>query len=367
MGISLRDAGVHSPRAVRNEIVKQIDNMGRQSAYIADQVFPLVELSGESETYFTMNGAKTPMSKSTLNGESEVVYLEGLGEEDVDVDTFKAKVAPERGADEKLNREEEILNLFEQATSTLREKLILTRSLVAWQGLDGIDGLIGEDGQTAHPDLDSNHVLTGSDYSDTANSKPVDDTVEAEYLISTDGDQLDQVGPITAFVPPSVLKDWKLNDDLQANFDSVSALNEDQLETALQLSNIRPVRTQVTRTNAAGKPIDENGNAVDKPKNAATDNILEPYDAANGTNRRNVVIMAPGVQTAFTPWFLDNLTNVARGNADEMKGSFTVDENQAFFTQSWMDEDPMLRWFKIVQEIGFHVWRPGNITVIQDC
>jgi len=366
MGMTLRDAGAHTPRALRNEIVKQVDNMNRESAYIADDIFPLVELSDTEETYFTMGGARLPMSKSTLNGESEVVYLEDLDEDDVSVDIFKAKVAPERGADQKLNNQQEVLNLFEQATSTLREKLLLTRSLVAWQGLDGVPGLIGEDGQTAHPDLATEHVITGSDYSDYANSTPVTDFVEAEYLISEDGGQLDQAGPIAAFCPPSVVKDFKLNKDLQSNFDSVSALNESQLETALQIGNIREIRTQVTRTNKHGEPIDSNGNVVDDPKDAATDNILEPWDDDNSTTRRNVVIMAPGVVTAFIPWFLENLTNIAQGAQDDMKGSFTVDENQAFFTQSWMDEDPMLRWFKIVQEIGFHIWRPGNIAVLQD-
>lgn len=365
MGVTFRDAGVHSPRAIRNEIVRQVDNMNRESAYIADQVFPLVELSDNEETYFTMNGVKMPMSRSTLGAESDVVYLEDLGEDQVDVDVFKAKTAPERGANQKLNNEQEILNLFDQAAATLREKLMLTRSLVAWQGLDGIDGLIGQDGQTAHPDMDSTHVITGSDYSATGSSTPVDDFIEAEYQISDDGNQLDQAGPMTAYLSPSLLRDLKLNDDLQSNWDNISALNEDQLSTALQIDQIREVRTKVARTNANGEPIDDSGNVVDKPENAATDNILEPWDAANSTNRRNVVIMAPGMVTAFIPWFLENLVDVA--SDEDVPGTFAVDENQGFFTQSWVPADPMVRWFKIVQEIGFHLWRPENIAIIQDC
>lgn len=364
MGTTFRDAGVHSPRAIRNEIVRQVDNMDRESAYIADQVFPLVELSDNEETYFTMNGVKMPMSRSTLGAESDVVYLEDLGEDQVTVDVFKAKTAPERGANQKLNNEQEILNLFNQAAATLREKLMLTRSLVAWQGLDGIDGLIGQDGATVHPDLPAGHVLTGSDYSATGTATPVDDFIEAEFQVSNDGNQLDQAGPMTSYVSPSIMRDLKLNDDLQSNWDNISALNEDQLSTALQIDQIREVRTTVARTNANGEPIDSNGNVVDKPSNAATDNILEPWDAGASTNRRNVVIMAPGVQTAFIPWFLENLTDVA--SDEDVSGSFAVNENQGFFTQSWVPNDPMVRWFKIVQEIGFHLWRPENIAILQD-
>ena len=365
MAFTLSKADTISPKTLRNEIVRDLDNQNRQNALIATEVFPLVEMSDSSETYFTMDGAEMPMPRGDLAAESAVVDMEDIDESTIGVETFKAKISPEKGANTELNTDQEILNLFEAAADTLRLRLELARSLVAWQGYGGIDGMIGADGATAHPDIDTSHVFGSlTAFSDTANSTPQDAFTDAHFQITNDGDMLDSAGQITAYMSPSTLRDLKQNDDLEGRFSGVETqgLTEDQVANILPVDRIQEVRTQVVRTDANGQPVDDSGNVVSDPSNAAKDNILEPHDGSS--NVRNVVIGAPGQVSGFIPWFADRLAE--HGEQAPPGGDFAVDMGNGFITQMWTENDPLVTWFKIAQEIGFHLMRPDNWAILQD-
>jgi hypothetical protein len=367
MAFTLSKADTISPKTLRNEIVRDLDNQNRQNALIAPEVFPLVELSDSSETYFTMDGGEMPLPRGDLAAESTVVDMDDIDENQIDVETFKAKISPEKGADTELNTDQEILNLFEAAADTLRLRLDIARSMVAWRGYGGIDGMIGQEGQTAHPDIDASHVFTSlTSFDQTGSATPQDGFIDAQFQITNDGDMLDQAGQITAYMSPSTLRDLKKNDDLESRFSGVDTqgLTEDQVANILPVDRIQEVRTQVIRTNANGEPIDGSDNVVEDPSNAVKDNILEPYDESGGVQRRNVVIGAPGRVSAFIPWFADRLAE--HGEQAPPGGDFAVDMSNGFLTQMWTENDPLVTWFKIAQEIGFHIHRPDNWAILQD-
>lgn len=364
MAFTLRDADLLSPKTVRNEIVRDLDNMSRMDELHATDVFPLVGLSDSEETYYKMDGARTGMQAAAVSAESPVGHIETLGQDDVGVDTYKEKISPEKGVDTELNTDEEILRLFEASTEFLREDLRLTRSIISWRGDNQVDGMVGPDGTTPHPDLSSDHVLSpATQYSDLANSNPQADFIEADYLINEDGQSLNEASGVTGYMSPSTLFDLKRNDDLQSRFSGVEVqgLTEQQVASVMPFDNIETVRTQVVRTNSTGQPVDENGNVVDNPENAATDNVLDPY---NGSSvQRNIVVGAPGEVSAFIPFFVDRLAEMA-ANAPPT-GDMSVDETNGFITQTWTQADPTISWLKIMQEVGFHLHRPDNWVVIQ--
>jgi len=364
MAFTLQDANLHSPEAVMNRIVRQIDQMEDDGRLVTNDIFPLVELSDTQEKHFTHVGVRPGMRETAIASESPVGDIEGLGERDVSVDTFKKKIQPEKGVNTELNTQQEILNLFNAVSDALMEDILLTRATMAWRGQGTVDGLVGPQGATAHPEIDSTHVRTpGTAYSDTANSTPIADFIDAEFRINEDGSALGQAGSMTAYVTPSILRDLKLNDDIQSEYDNVRALDQDQLSDAFQLDRIRVIRTQVARTNDSGVPLDSDGNQVDRFEDAARDNVLEPYDPVAGERIRNVVVMPPGQVTAFQPWFLDRLAEM--GGASPT-GDVSMDSTNGWMTQTWTEPDPLATWFKAAQEVGFHVMRGDNIYVIQD-
>ena len=364
MPFTLRDANLHSPEAIMNRMVRQVNQMDDDGRLVTTSVFPLVELSDSMEKHFTMDGIRPGMRQSSLASESPIGDIEDLGERDVSVETFKKKIQPDKGVDTELNNQTEILNLFNAASDALMEDVLLTRAEMAWQGLGDVDGMIGTDGLTAHPEIPASHVVSpGTAYSDTENSSPITDFIEAEYAVNEDGTRLGQAGPMTAYMPPSALRDLKLNNEIQSEYENVRALTQDQLSDAFQLDTIRFIRTQVVRRNAAGAPIDENGDTVDDLGDAVQDNVLEPYDPAADTTRRNIVIGAPGQVSAFMPWFLDRLAE--RGDVAPT-GDISVDASNGWMTQTWTEPDPLVTWFKAAQEIGFHVTRGDNWFIIQD-
>lgn len=366
MAFTLSKADTISPKTLRNEIVRDLDNQARENALIAPEVFPLVEMSDSQETYFTMDGGEMPLPRGDLAAESTVVDMSDIDESQIDVETFKAKISPEKGANTELNTDQEILNLFEAAADTLRLRLELARSMVSWRGHGGIDGMIGEEGLTAHPDIDSTHVFTPATPFSDETSTPQNTFIDADFQITNDGDALDQAGSITAYMSPSVLRDLKKNDDLESRLSDAATevLTEDQVASVIPFDEIQVVRTQVIRTNAQGEPVDSSGNVVSDPGNAAKDNILEPWDPSAGTNRRNIVIGAPGQVSGFIPWFADRLAE--HGEQAPPGGDFSVDMQNGFITQMWTENDPLVTWFKIAQEIGFHLMRPDNWAIIQD-
>lgn len=367
MAFTLADADLLSPKTVRNEIVRDIDNMSRMDQLHATDVFPLVGLSDSEEVYYKMDGIRTGMQPAGIASESPVGHIEKLTQDNVTVDSYKEKISPEKGVDTELNTQEEILRLFEAATDFLREDLMLTRSRLSWRGDSQVDGMVGADGQSAHPDIDSGHVLSSTDdYSNTGTASPQDDFIESDFLITEDGTALQQAGMMTAYMSPSVMYDLKRNDSLENRFSGVEVrgLTEQQVANVLPFDQIETVRTQLVRTNDSGEPIDETDTVVTDPSDAATDNVLEPYDYSSGTKRRNIVIGAPGEVSAFIPFFVDRLGEMA-DNAPP-SGDMSVDETSGFITQTWTQNDPTISWLKIMQEVGFHLHRPDNWVVIQD-
>lgn len=362
MPYTLQKANLHSPEAIMNRVVRRINQMEDDARLVTNDVFPLVELSDTSEKHFTMDGMRTGMTRTAIASESPVGDVEALGEKDVTVDTYKKKISPEKGVQTELNSQTEILNLFNATADALMEDILLTRARLAWQGDDAVAGMVGPDGTTAHPDIPSDHVATPSTpYSDHENATPIIDFLDAEYRITDNGSALGEAGSVTGYISPSVLKDLKLNDDIQDQYQDVRALSEQQLTDAFQIDRLRVIRTKLTRTNDDGEPIDEDGNVVEHPEDAARDNVLEPYDGTE--NRRNIVIGAPGQVSAFMPWFLDRLAE--HGDAAP-SGEISVDATNGWMTQTWAQNDPLVSWYKAAQEVGFHMMRGNNWYIVQD-
>lgn len=364
MTFTLADADLLSPKTVRNEIVRDIDNMSRMDGLAATDVFPLVALSDSEEKFYKMDGIRTGMQPAGLTSESPVGNIGKLTQDNITVSTYKQKISPEKGVDTELNTDEEILRLFEASADFLREDLMLTRERITWQGDSNVDGMIGSGGTTAHPDLDSSHVLTSTgDYS-TQTTEIQGDFMEADFQITDDGTALSEAGTLTAYMSPSVMYDLKQNDDLESRFGGVEVqgLTDEQVASVLPFDNIETVRTKLVRTDSNGQPVDDTGSVVNDPTNAAVDNVLEPH---NGTEqKRNIVIGAPGEVSGFIPFFVDRLSEMA-DNAPP-SGDMSVDTTNGFMTQTWTQNDPAVSWFKIAQEVGFHLMRPDNWVVIQD-
>lgn len=365
--MTLKNAEQISPKTVRNRIVRTISQQGEmeRGARISD-VLPMVELSNATEVYFRQNGTRRPMPNASFTGESPITELEPLSEDDVDVSAYKEKVCPEKGANTELNSEVEILRLFNYASDSLATDAMLSREVAGWRGDSQNEGLVGEDGNDAHSELPTDHVITGSDYSNTGSASPQDDFITATTRIDIDGSNLNEAGTVTAYVPPSVMGDLKKNDNLESRFQGVEpqALTEDQVANILPVDNLEPVYTRVPRTNDSGEPIDDSDNVVSDRDDAVEDNVLEPYDFGSGTQRRNVVIAAPGETSGFMPWFLDRLAE--RADAAPETSDVSLDSGEGIMTQIWTDNDPLVTWFKIAQEFGVEIQRGENFAVLQD-
>jgi hypothetical protein len=327
----------------------------------------MVELNNSEQTFFRRNGARMPMGRASTGSESATTTLEDLSEDNVETFTFKEKASPDKGVDTELNSEVEILDLYEETARALRTDLMITREMVAWRGYGGIEGMIGAEGDSAHSDMSSGHVFTPSTaFSNTSTATPQDVFQNARTEINVDGTAFGRTGDMTAYVSPTVMRDLMQNDDLESRFSGVETqgLNQEQVASIIPFPNLELVRTQVVRTNADGEPIDDSDTVVDDPANAARDNILEPYDKSQGSVDRNIVIGMPGEASAFTPWFLNRL--LERADDGSMRGQLSVNRSEGFMSQVWSTEDPLASWFKIAQDIGFHLRRPDNWAIIQD-
>lgn len=370
MPFTLKKAGLLSPKLLRNELVTELDqDARRQGDGVANtqEVFPMQQLDADREHYYREHGGVAPMQPVSLDSESPIMDLQDITEDDVTISPYKAKVSPEKGANTKLNSVREIRDLYQYAAQRLRQNVRVTRDLVAWQGDENIDGMIGPDGVTAHPSLRDDHVITpATPFSDHSTSSPQQHFQMADLLIDEDGSALNQAGVTTAYMTPSMLYDLKMNSDLSDRFTGVEVqgLTQNQVESILPFDRIRKVRMQVPRMDDLGRPIDEAGNPVDDPADAAYDNVLAPYDPATGENKRNILIAAPGPVSAFMPWFSERLSEMAQ-NA-EPTGQYAVDNNAGIVTQTWTDTDPAISWLKVAQEIGLEVIRPNNFVLMQD-
>lgn len=371
--LTLSRADELSPDTVRNQIVRDLQQLQTRGPSIMD-VLPNIVLEDSEETYYRMDTATLPMRQTSLGAEAPAGDTEDLDEDQYTVDTFKKKRSPERGADFELNTDEDLLNAFDWTVNQLERELRMTREIAGWRGLDGIDGFIGSGGLSAHSALATDHVITPSTpFSDTANSTPQNTFTDAHFRIDNDGTMLDELPQVTAYVPPSVMRDLKQNDDLEDRFSGVETqgLTAEQVASILPVDNIEVVYTQAVRTNTEGEPLDSSGNVVDDRSNAEKLNILEPHNtSASGTpsdQARNIVLGTAGDERAAgMPVLTDRLDNiVSRGDA-QPNGEWAVDESMGFITQSWWENDPATTWYKVAQEFGVEIVRPENWVVIQD-
>lgn len=355
-----------TPETARNQIVRDVQQIQNRGPSISD-VLPSIVLNDSEETYYRRHSGVLPMSKTSLSGESPVGQLEDMEKDTMNVDTFKEKVAPEKGVDFEINTQNQLLDVWDDAMEYLRRVLTITREVAGWQGLDGVEGFIGQDGATAHSGLSTSHVIApGTAFSDTVNSNPQDSFTTAEFLIDDDGTMLDELPRPTAYVSPSVMRDLKQNEDLQARFSGVGiqGLTEQQVANVLPFENIQTVYTKTVRTNANGQPVDDAGNVVEDRKDAAKDNILEPHDGV--ANQRNVVIGTGGdVRAGGMPVLTGRLAEMIGSSAADPTGDFSVDRTLGFVTQMWTTPDPAVSWFKIAQEFGVEVVRPDNWAILQ--
>jgi hypothetical protein len=312
------------------------------------------------------------MQHVPYDAESPIGTLGDITEKDITTKGYKKKLAPEKETDAKLNSERQILSLYQWAANQLRTELFLTREQVCWQGDDVTDGFIGTDGASAHDDIPSDHVLTpGTAFSDHANSTPYDELSMASYLIAnSDQGFYDMDAPMdpVAYVSPSVWRDLKLNNDMSDRFSGVEVrgLTGEQVRRLVdsEIPNIREVRVKLPRTDSNGNYVDDQGNIVDDVDDAVYDNVLEPHDGSD--NVRNIVIGTPGPQSAFIPFFGENLGDFDDPTAPDLDTGFATDMQRGFMTQTWMSHDPATTWLKAMQDISFHLHLPEHWVVIQD-
>lgn len=364
-----------TPEVLRNEIVQNIDQMervevgGGESGYAsAMSVFPTVNLDDPEQGYWTWTRIKGPMSPSSLSSESPLGTLELPDKREITTTPYKKKYAPEKGAQTRLGATP--FDVFQQAASEIRTELFLTREQISWRGNSATDGMIGEFGQQAHPDIPTDNVLTpATAWSDSANAQIYDDITSITHNIMTNGmlSGSDNVAP-TMFVSPGVMRDIKRSADIEDRLAGVriKSVTSDVVQEIVdeELGNIRRVMVFLPRTDAAGNYLDEAGNIVETAEEAARDNVLEPYNPATGTKSRHVVIGRPGAGSAYIPWFSDELEEYA--SAAPPHGQISVDNTRGFITQQWTDNDPLVSTYKGMQSIGFHVHHGENWSVIRN-
>jgi hypothetical protein len=360
------------PEIVRNEMVENVDQMQRIEAggderfASALSVFPVVNLNDPDEEWYTMDGARGPMSATSFSSESPVGTLDMPSKEGVDVQSYKKKYRPDKGAETGFSTTP--YSLYRRAAAVLRMETFLTRERNAWLGDDHIDGLQGADGQTPHSGIPSDHLITPSaSWSDDANAQPYDELTNAAFEVINNGRFVgDQALPYV-YGSPAAIRDMKQTDDMEGRIQNVQikSVGDEDVERLIddEIAGLRKVMVYLPRTNANGEYIDETGTVVDSPDDAAHDNVLDPYDPSTDSVTRNVIVGRPGAGSAFIPWFSDRL--LERANVAE-EGEIAVDNQNGFFTQVWNGKDPLQPNFKAAQEIGFELLRGENWAMIQD-
>lgn len=364
-----------TPEVLRNTMVETINQMDRitvegDGGYAsALTVFPMVNMNSPEEGYYTFGGVTGGMPAAAPDAESPVGALTLPSKSSYKTHSYKRKVNPKKEVEVELDASNAPFSLFQYGASYLQSETFVRREIGTWRGDENIDGLIGPDGTTPHPDIDSegNAYTTLTAWSDRANSDPYEDVLNISHDIKTQGLFEANENRPWMFAGPDVIRDLRLNQSLR---DRLGVTRDSTLNTADvsglmgdDIAGIREVAVQVPRTNDNGELVDDAGNVVDEAEDAAMDNILEPYDVAAGTKNRNVVIGSPGVESAFCPWFLDKLTKTA-DNAP-MTSSVSVDGQRGFLTQLWTDDDAIATWMAAKQDFGFHVRRPQNWAVAQ--
>lgn len=362
-----------TPEVLRNEIVQNVDQMERIQVGNGDgfasamSTFPLVNLDDPDEGYYTVGGVRGPMNSTKRDAESPIGTLDLPSKQNVDTEPYKKKYNPEKGTETALK--DAPFSMFSRAASVLRLELFLTREQITWRGDSAVDGLIGQHGTSAHPAIPTGNVDTpATAWSDQANATIYKDMANIAHGVKTNGRLFTEQSMPYAFVGPDVMRDMRLNDDLQSRLSANrnKNLGVEDLNSVLtdDIAGVQQVMVYVPRTNANGEMIDDAGNVVDDADDAALDNILEPWDPAAGAKKRNVVIGRPGAGSAFIPWFGDALAEHATNVPPS--GRIAVDNDNGFITQIWSTNDPVTSWFKAMQEVGFHLQTPENWAVLQN-
>ncbi len=376
--IDIAKAGLLSPKTLREEIVRDIDQMeaingdGRTAS--ASSEFPVVNLDAPEETYFTIGGAVAPMRPIDRDSESPIGTLGDIDEEKIDTTYYSEKLMPEKETDAKLNSEREVLSLFRWAAMDLRTKILLAREKYCWQGDSEVEGLIGEDGSTAHSDIPQSNIITPSTaWSDTTNAEPYADITDLILELREANQTFFDANVDTSsrgYFSPRLWHDIKNNGDMRDRFSGVEIqrLNTEQVERLIddELPEIRIVEVDIPRTDGDGNYLDEDGNIVTDVDDAAMDNVLEPYDPNAGEQVRCAVIGKPGASSAFQPWFEDNVGAFDDVDAPDHVGDFAIDGTRGFGTHTWMKADPPTSVLRAFQDVGFHLHLPDHWGIIQD-
>lgn len=368
MPIDNQLADALSPETVTNTIVEQNMMLDTRGATI-DSVLPLHVMGDSEEVYFRKDNTLLPLSRAGLTGEAPVGYMGDMAKEYRNVSTYRNKVNPaEQGANFELNTGPQLLDLYDWAGNYLERRMRLRREVTGWRGDADVDGFVGEEGDDAHADIPTDHVITSSaEYSDGTNSDPHGDFRAAAEVVDIDGVRLEEMGTPGAYMSPGTLYDLVEHPDLEDRFSGVNVQNltEETLTQVLPIPNIEVVYTKTTRTNANGEPVDSSGNVVEDPENAAKDNVLEPYDAGAGETKRNIVFGAPGDISGVMPVLTDRLSEVMEA-VPNMPGEFSVDDTLGFTVHQWADPNEKAAWFEIGQECGVELHAGENWAVIQD-
>ncbi|NUC71702.1 hypothetical protein HTZ84_05160 [Haloterrigena sp. SYSU A558-1] len=364
-----------TPEVLRNTMVETINQMDRinvsndEGYASALTVFPMVNMNAPKEGYYTFGGVSGGMPAAAPDAESPLGALTLPSKTSYDTHSYKRKVNPKKELEAELDSANAPFSLFNYGASYLNAETFIRREIVTWRGDENIDGLIGPNGADPHPDIESegNAYTSLTSWDDHAGATPYQDVLDIAHNIKTQGRFMGNENRPPLFAGPDVIRDLRLNEDLQ---DRLGITRDTTLNTADisglmsdDISSIREVAVQVPRTNANGEFIDEEDNVVDEAEDAVMDNILEPYDPDSGTKNRNIVIGMPGVESAFMPWYLNKLTQLA--DQAPMTSSLSVDSERGFLTQMWNDDDPISTYMAAKQDIGFHLRRPQNWAVAQ--
>jgi hypothetical protein len=368
---SVEQADLLRPEVIRNEIVQTSDQMERinlgDGYSSAQNTFPLINLDDPSEAWYTFGGSAGPMAPTSFDAESPVGTLEVPAKENLEIQSYKEKFNPDKGAETHFQQNTPY-SVFARAVQKIQQKIYLTREQIAWRGDSAVDGLVGQYGDNPHPELDDNTVITdGTSWDDHDGASPISEIEHINYETTANGFFGNGVPAApTLYLTPSVLRDLKRSSELEDVLpgDTVQRVTTDAVNEIFdeEIGGIQRVMVQMPRTDGMGNYLNEDGDIVDDIEEAAHDNVLEPYNPETGEQIRNVVIGRFGPGTAYFPWFLDRLTE--RMDGAEMRGEISIQNNEGFFVQRWSDEDPISSWIAGKMELGFHVQRPENIGVI---
>lgn len=368
---TIRNVDLLRPEVVRNQMLETVDQMdyielGNQQQYAsAMSTFPTVNLDDPTESYYTYDSVTDAMEPVGFDAEPPLMSIDLPDQADINVEGYKEAFNPKKGVETHASGLP--FSPFQRGVSKLNVKTFLTRELITWRGDGAVEGLIGPNGDDPHSDLPTDNVRPASTaWSDDVNATPSEDIEDLAFDIVTNG-QLGSGDVLpNIYMGPRTLKDLKRTEDMEGKLpeNRYQRVTQDAVQDILseEIGNIFTVMVYYPRTNANGEFLDADGNIVEKAKDAAKDNILEPYDPGTDTVRRNVVLGRPGAGSAFIPWFNDRLTeDVGPG---EVNGQMSVDQQNGFLTYVYKDNITRNTYVSAEQEIGFKLLRPENWGLI---